>query len=1121
MANKFNLDLSQFKAPGIYTVEFDASEYTAIEANTLRLVVGFSRKGPFNTPVLVSNKKEAIALFGDIDSFLEQRGSFFHRSIFTCLTSGPILALNLLPLNNGQDDTYDMDTVQYKSFSLSTSEKNARTGKSLYSSFYDKERFWKADQDNFQAIVSNDPVSVGKILSITNLGQKPLSILVRKADVSGFNVTAREFFGSGNVPDYVKEFDYVSDYFIEVMVVEGVWEDYQKLSADPTYSKYFDSTGLKKSEYRNFFGDPTVTFLGSYIGTIIPDFIDGNGVNQSIDTIMNNDMMVSGLYSYIDRDLLMDYANRSDSASTIDVIGHEIAQGLSDTGTPVTEVEFLSYRQNLTNVKVYTSASTNTLANTITSSGLSNVFISSAYLADDRGILNNKVKIKKPASSNLTASTEYTNIFNSVKKGTAIVNGYETMSASPNAVYFSVVDYFEKNEVDVNNEDVTYLYLTVRNKRKKNEHKDLVYSFEETNLTANTVTVTGYTYYGALEGTDVYFKPKVGATVDGLYAKVKTVTRDTPNGTANLVLSGTSDTLSALAVSNVNYDIVVSNYYPLQTLANATTLEYTLDYSEAPTLLANIGTSTYSAYSGDQVYKDYKSGILKNGDKTTTNKYIKYEALEDVDGIATTRLTFYSSNSLSVTSTTSAPANASTFTINTGATNISEEVAVITGSLSTSQKSVKLSSVNAKLVEVGDYVVTQVLENSEYVNYLTKVLTKSKNADNTYTITTANDIYVKNNSGEKIIVVKNMDKFITNYTLTSLSGFKMTDFHVPGNSTNKQSQLEKIIGVLDGTNLYKSLSDNSQIQFRYIVDTFDGGLKNNSYPKNIITRLAKDKQKCLAIMNAPSIKDFKESTDPRFTDAPDFANGNPKPNLKVQYIRDGGNLSLSPTSLYSLPTEEDGSKYAGFFISYPLIRENNRNFAFPMASAISNLYVDKFKNGTQYQIVAGTKRGQVTVQNSTGMLEYNFTAEDRAYLAEVGLNPLVYKQGVGYVIFDDNMAYQKTRSAFNNLSLRDLLITIEDGIDQILEGYLFDFNDFDLREEVSNKIRTFLQGIQINGGIYAYRVTMNEKNNTNETIQQGFGIVDVEIEPAIGIKKFVNRLTVHKTGGLSQSGFGE
>jgi hypothetical protein len=111
MAKKLTLDLSVFKSSGVYTLEFDASENIVVNPQTVRLVVGFSTKGPFNTPVYVPDVQTALKVFGDIDRSLEKKGSFFHRSIFTCLNSGPVFALNLLKLNNTVTELSEPDVA--------------------------------------------------------------------------------------------------------------------------------------------------------------------------------------------------------------------------------------------------------------------------------------------------------------------------------------------------------------------------------------------------------------------------------------------------------------------------------------------------------------------------------------------------------------------------------------------------------------------------------------------------------------------------------------------------------------------------------------------------------------------------------------------------------------------------------------------------------------------------------------------------------------------------------------------------------------------------------------------------------------------------------------------------
>ena len=83
-------NIQQFKSSGVYRLEFDKSQLINIPAETIRLVIGYSNKGPFNTPVFVPDVPFFKEVFGDIDAGLELKGSYFHRSCLTALDRGPI-----------------------------------------------------------------------------------------------------------------------------------------------------------------------------------------------------------------------------------------------------------------------------------------------------------------------------------------------------------------------------------------------------------------------------------------------------------------------------------------------------------------------------------------------------------------------------------------------------------------------------------------------------------------------------------------------------------------------------------------------------------------------------------------------------------------------------------------------------------------------------------------------------------------------------------------------------------------------------------------------------------------------------------------------------------------------
>ena len=138
-------NLLQFKSSGVYRLEFDKSQTVNIPAETIRLVVGRSLKGPYNTPVLIQDIEQFTQVFGGIDKSLEKKGMFFHRSAIECLSRGPILALNMT--SSDDDDKVALFSPATNS-SLeglqSIPKDNLDQNRVLkkYSDVFDTDKFW-------------------------------------------------------------------------------------------------------------------------------------------------------------------------------------------------------------------------------------------------------------------------------------------------------------------------------------------------------------------------------------------------------------------------------------------------------------------------------------------------------------------------------------------------------------------------------------------------------------------------------------------------------------------------------------------------------------------------------------------------------------------------------------------------------------------------------------------------------------------------------------------------------------------------------------------------------------------------------------------------------------------
>ena len=397
-------ELINLKSAGTYRFERDKSEISNDVATTisnLRLVVGFSKMGPFNTVKLVTSPTQFIKLYGNIDRSLEKKGSFFHRSALAALSAGPILCLNLLNLDP------DVDQVVEKSFSVSAGDTNKPSVTLPLQSLYNTDKFWFASDEAYLdavenilgGVISDNAGWKDGILHFSNVGKKPVSILVKKASAyssKGYELTLNEWYGEENVPEYLNGTSYVSDYLVEVYVVGGdfgpalknsqsvtsgldldgdsldgkgdtltkftiVQNDenpYKRFSADIIYQSYFDENGfirgIDDSNLVKFLNLPSVDLRAKYVGSLIPNFVDKLGRNIWIQKLVNDDVDTIGLLCAENVELLEGVNFDGEFIDEkIDLIGHNIFSKIKPDELTIEgelNFDFLGYKFKYTDV---------------------------------------------------------------------------------------------------------------------------------------------------------------------------------------------------------------------------------------------------------------------------------------------------------------------------------------------------------------------------------------------------------------------------------------------------------------------------------------------------------------------------------------------------------------------------------------------------------------------------------------------------------------------------------------------------------------------------------------------------------------------------------------------------
>ena len=301
------VQFQQFKSAGIYRVVYDRSTVLGTEAELLRLVVGYSPKGPFNTPVYVKSVTDFKTMFGGISKALEKRGCFFHRTCIHALEAGPILALNLKPFS-----TESVGCAAIGNDGIDTGDPK------LVTEIYDTTRFWKLEPEKL-----NDEESYFHIAA-TNSKETSTSIIVRKpadSKVAAYNISVADWYNAYNlvIPDFLvgSENKKMKDFFTEVYVFKGQFTaDSIKAGALNTYFDTTDGVKVKKTIKNAFgkdidaldalFNDNASGALAHYVGTLIPELVDPNSGYISIDVLMNEDSDITNLMASLDDSMLFD-----------------------------------------------------------------------------------------------------------------------------------------------------------------------------------------------------------------------------------------------------------------------------------------------------------------------------------------------------------------------------------------------------------------------------------------------------------------------------------------------------------------------------------------------------------------------------------------------------------------------------------------------------------------------------------------------------------------------------------------------------------------------------------------------------------------------------------------------
>ena len=299
--------------------------------------------------------------------------------------------------------------------------------------------------------------------------------------------------------------------------------------------------------------------------------------------------------------------------------------------------------------------------------------------------------------------------------------------------------------------------------------------------------------------------------------------------------------------------------------------------------------------------------------------------------------------------------------------------------------------------------------------------------------------------------------------------------------------------------LRRALLNKSNIDFRYIVDTFEAypesGTAEQDTTKSMLSYLAKQKESALAILNFPSVRNFVKYSDTYLTNN----------------IFDINKV----VKLYRLPNNSEGASFCAFYTPVKFT-DGYIDTIVPSAGLVSNLFMQKYASRQPYYIIAGPNYGLISSNGLVGP-DYNYSNDELQIIEPFGVNCMIYRPGFGTFINANQTAKQTPVSALSKVHVRELVIYLQDEIEKVLQSYQWEFNNTTTRNAILDKANQICARVAANGGIQAYLNVMDESNNTPDVIDNEMAILSTHIEPGRGCGKMIQELTIYRTGELSST----
>jgi hypothetical protein len=143
--------------------------------------------------------------------------------------------------------------------------------------------------------------------------------------------------------------------------------------------------------------------------------------------------------------------------------------------------------------------------------------------------------------------------------------------------------------------------------------------------------------------------------------------------------------------------------------------------------------------------------------------------------------------------------------------------------------------------------------------------------------------------------------------------------------------------------------------------------------------------------------------------------------------------------------------------------------------------------------------------------EKKLTRTDRDTLYNGKVNPIATFPGTGIAVFGQKTLQTKA-SALDRVNVRRLLIELKEFVGNQSKNLVFEQNTIATRNRFLAAVNPYLESVTQRQGLYAYRVVMDDTNNTADVVDRNQLVGQIFIQPAKTAEFIVLDFVVEPTG---------